>query len=60
MSIISLKFLLFVLLILIIYYAIPILKVQKVILLAANALFYLSFGVQNLLILVSMILISYL
>lgn len=60
MSIISLKFLLFVLLILIIYYAVPILKVQKVILLAANALFYLSFGVQNLLILVSMILISYL
>lgn len=59
MSIISLKFILFVFAILIIYYCIPILNAQKIILLAANILFYLSFGLENLFLLFSMIIISY-
>lgn len=59
MSIISLKFIIFIFAVLFLYYCIPVLKVQKIILLTANIVFYLSFGVQNLLILVSMILISY-
>ena len=59
MSIISMKFILFVFAVLIIYYCIPILNAQKVILLAANILFYLSFGLQNLILLFSMIILSY-
>lgn len=59
MSIISIKFVLFVFALLIIYYCIPILNAQKVILLAANILFYLSFGSQNLILLFTLILLSY-
>lgn len=60
MSIISLKFILFVFSILLIYYCIPILNVQKTVLLVANILFYLSFGLQNLILLFFMIILSYL
>ena len=59
MSLVSINFIIFTLAIFIFYYLIPILNVQKVVLLAANLVFYFSFGLKNLLMLFSMILISY-
>ncbi len=56
--IVSLKFVLFLIAVLILYYIIPN-KGKKPLLLATNVLFYGSFGIQNLLILGSMILLSF-
>lgn len=59
LMIVSLKFILFLIAMLICYYIIPG-KGKKIILLIANVMFYGSFGFQNLLILGLMILVSYL
>lgn len=56
--IVSLKFVVFVIAVLVCYYLIP-QKGKKAVMLIANTAFYGSFGVQNLVILVGMIVLSY-
>lgn len=59
MFLISVHFILFVSAVLLLYYCFPVLRIQKIILLIANIIFYMSFGLQSLLLLATLIIISY-